>query len=303
MKNIFLELAYILIGFLFFLNAIQTFRHNKEKQIGTSLFWAILGFTFVFGNSVPYIVTGGLLIILGVLTATKQVSVGKFKAVEDSVKKQRSDKYGILVFLPSVLLAFVAFFVAFTTNLGGQVGVVIGSIVAFLVSLLLFKPSLSEVHEGTSQLTQQMGVNIFLPQLLAALGSIFATANVGMIISNGVASVVPANNRLIGVIAYVLGMVIFTIIMGNAFAAFTVITAGIGVPFVFALGGNPVLIGTMAMTAGYCGTLLTPMAANFNSMPASLLDMKNQYGIIKAQAPIALAMIVVHIVLMYTLGF
>ena len=149
----------------------------------------------------------------------------------------------------------------------------------------------------------QMGVTIILPQLLAALGIIFTKAQVGTLISTAVASVVPAENRLLGVVAYVLGMVIFTMIMGNAFAAFTVITAGIGIPFVFALGANPVVAGTLAMTAGYCGTLMTPMAANFNSMPASLLEMKDPNGVIKQQVPVALAMIVLHIALIYFMAY
>lgn len=54
-------------------------------------------------------------------------------------------------------------------------------------------------------------------------------------IASLIREIVPADSRFFGVLAYVLGMVIFTMIMGNAFAAFTVITTGIGVPFVFAL--------------------------------------------------------------------
>ncbi len=52
-------------------------------------------------------------------------------------------------------------------------------------------------------------------------------------------------------------MAIFTAIMGNAFAAFSVITAGIGLPFVFAQGGDPVICSILALTAGFCGTLVT----------------------------------------------
>ena len=48
-------------------------------------------------------------------------------------------------------------------------------------------------------------------------------------------------------------------LMGNAFAAFTVITS-IGIPFVIAQGGDPIVAGALAMTGGFCGTLLTPMA-------------------------------------------
>ena len=54
-------------------------------------------------------------------------------------------------------------------------------------------------------------------------------------------------------------MVLFTMLMGNAFA-FTVITASIGIPFVIAQGGDPIVAGALAMTGGFCGTLLTPMA-------------------------------------------
>ena len=105
------------------------------------------------------------------------------------------------------------------------------------------------------------------------------------------------------VTAYCVGMALFTAVMGNAFAAFSVITAGIGVPFVFALGANPLIASALALTAGFCGTLLTPMAANFNIVPASILDIKNQYGVIKAQAPFAVIMLIIHIILMRFLAF
>lgn len=68
-------------------------------------------------------------------------------------------------------------------------------------------------------------------------------------------------------------------------------------------GANPAIAGALAMTAGYCGTLLTPMAGNFNALPVALLEMKSEYGVIKRQAPIAIALIVVHIILMYTWAF
>ena len=92
-------------------------------------------------------------------------------------------------------------------------------------------------------------------------------------------------------------------IMGNGFAAFSVITVGIGIPFLIMQGANPIVVGAMGLTAGYCGTLLTPMAANFNIMPAALLETKNKYAVIKAQAPIAILMLVAHIILMYILAF
>ena len=85
--------------------------------------------------------------------------------------------------------------------------------------------------------------------------------------------------------------------------AFSVITVGIGIPFLIAQGADPVVVGALGLTAGYCGTLMTPMAANFNILPAALLETKNKYIVILSQLPVALVMLAVHIVLMYTLAF
>ena len=56
------------------------------------------------------------------------------------------------------------------------------------------------------------------------------------------------------------------------FAVFCCNYCGIGYPFLIAQGANPVVVGALGLTAGYCGTLMTPMAANFNIMPAALLE-------------------------------
>ena len=102
-------------------------------------------------------------------------------------------------------------------------------------------------------------------------------------------------------VVYALGMMLFTMIMGNAFAAITVMTVGIGAPFVLAYGANPVVVGMLALTCGFCGTLCTPMAANFNTVPVALLNMKKQFGVIKNQVPIAIVMIIIQIIMMIML--
>jgi uncharacterized membrane protein len=104
---------------------------------------------------------------------------------------------------------------------------------------------------------------------------------------------------VVAVIAYCLGMACFTICMGNAFAAFAVITGGIGLPLIVQLHhGNPAIMAAIGMLSGYCGTLLTPMAANFNLVPAMLLELKDKNAVIKAQVPIGLAILAANIVLM-----
>jgi uncharacterized membrane protein len=45
------------------------------------------------------------------------------------------------------------------------------------------------------------------------------------------------------------------------------------------------------------------MAANFTALPVGLLQMKDNYGVIKAQAPLALILFVTQVGLMYVLAF
>ncbi len=95
-------------------------------------------------------------------------------------------------------------------------------------------------------------------------------------------------------------LALFTMCLGNAFAAFAVITGGIGLPFIVRLhGGNPAIMAAMGMLAGYCGTLVTPMAANYNLVPALLLELEDRHAVIRAQAPIAVAIFVANLALRY----
>ena len=127
---------------------------------------------------------------------------------------------------------------------------------------------------------------------------LFTAAGVGDVISSLVSNIIPAGNVTIGIIVYAIGMAVFTMIMGNAFAAITVMTVGIGAPFVLKYGADPVVIGSLALTCGYCGTLCTPMAANFNIVPVAILEMKDKNGVIKKQVLVAVVMLVVQIVMM-----
>ena len=179
----------------------------------------------------------------------------------------------------------------------------IGALIGTVTLLFTIRRGPKTLLPESDRMIQQVSTTGILPQLLGALGTVFTAAGVGDVVSGLVQGVIPAESRFWGVLVYVLGMVLFTMVMGNAFAAFTVITLGIGVPFVFSLGADPIIAGALAMTAGFCGTLMTPMAGNFNALPVALLEMKSEFGVIKDQVPFALIMIVVHVVLMYYLPF
>ena len=132
----------------------------------------------------------------------------------------------------------------------------------------------------------------------------FAVAGVGKVVGDLAAQWVPADSLIAAVAVYCVGMAAFTMIMGNAFAAFPVLTAGVGIPLLDSTfrrrSGGSCAIG---MLAGFCGTLMTPLAANFNIVPAALLELKNRNGVILMQIPTALAMLAINTALMYVLAF
>ena len=136
------------------------------------------------------------------------------------------------------------------------------------------------------------------------LGAVFNKAGIGDLVADLLTRSLPLQHLWVAVLAYGLGMVFFTMIMGNAFAAFPVMTLGIGLPILVTQhGANPAPLAAIGMLTGYCGTLLTPMAANFNIVPAALLELKDPNAVIKAQVMTALPLIACNLILMYWLVF
>ena len=304
MNNVLLTIIYAIIGLVCISLSVFALRSNEQQaKVGTALFWSILGIIFIFGDWIPANIVGVLIIAMAVLSATKQVKVESFKTSSEQFKLDSAEKIGNKLFVPALVLAVLAFVIAQFTNLGSYNAIGLSGIGALIVMFFISKSNVKEANDESIRLLSQVGPTAILPQILAALGTLFTVTGVGDVIAGGVSQVIPEGNIWLGVIAYCVGMAVFTAVMGNAFAAFSVITAGIGVPFVFALGANPLIAGALALTAGFCGTLLTPMAANFNIVPASILELKNQYGVIKAQAPFAIIMLIIHIILMRFLAF
>ena len=303
-SNMLLEMFYIIIGIMMLNTAILTLRDKNHKaKIGTAIFWTLLGVIFVFGPYIPSVVVGGMLVVIAVLTLSKQVKPGTVKALDEKFGEKQAEKLGLKVFIPSLVIALLALGIAQFTPISGTADIGVATVIAMIVTFIITKAKPKVLVEESDRMLQSVGAVSILPQLLAALGALFTAAGVGDVISSGISSVLPQGNIFIGVAAYCIGMAVFTMIMGNAFAAFSVITVGIGIPFVFAQGANIAIAGALALTAGYCGTLLTPMAANFNIMPAALLEIEDKNSIIKHQAPVALILLAIHIALMYFLAF
>ncbi|MBP3364985.1 MAG: DUF979 domain-containing protein, partial [Pseudomonas sp.] len=178
----------------------------------------------------------------------------------------------------------------------------IGCMVALVLACILTRDTPLQGLRESRRLTEALGWTMVLPQMLAMLGLLFNDAGVGTAVAHVTTAYINMDYRLVAVMVYVLGMALFTVIMGNGFAAFPVMTGGVGVPVLVGIyDANPAVMAAIGMFSGYCGTLMTPMAANFNIVPVALLELPDKYAVIKAQMPTALMMLVVNIVLLYVL--
>lgn len=304
-STILAEFFYCIIGATFAAVGVSALKNKKaEKNITTAIFWFILAFIFIVGPYIPTWVTGLGIVGLAILTAGGLVKPAAKNIPTANETRKNANKYGFKVFIPPVVLAISAVVVAtFFSDLGANNAIGISAAIALIVSFIIFKPKFSTPFKDGIRLTDNVGTTGILPQVLAALGSLFIVAGVGNVIANGVGAIIPEGNHFIAVTIYCVGMALFTIIMGNGFAAFSVITFGIGYPFLIAQGANPIVVGALGLTAGYCGTLMSPMSANFNILPVALLEAKNKYIVIIAQLPVAIIMLIIHILLMYFLAF
>ena len=295
----FLEAIFVIIGLQFFYTAYRTSKDSsRDKKATTVGFWLILGTLFALGKVLPPKISGGLVVLIALISLVDGIKIKGIKEVDEKVQIASSKRLGGRVFLPVIVMAVLAIVIAKLIPESSSSVLGLTAIIAICYAMIMTKSSFKDMLNSSDRMVQQVGVVAILPQLLAALGAIFAAAGVGDVIAKIIGGIIPTVNPWTGAIAYVLGMVIFTMIMGNAFAAFTVITAGIGVPFVLAQGANPAIAAALAMTSGYCGTLLTPMAGNFNLLPVALLEMKDKNKIIKDQALLSIILILVHILLM-----
>ena len=180
----------------------------------------------------------------------------------------------------------------------------IGCLVALALACKLTHETPVQGIRESRRLTDALGWAVVLPQMLGMLGLVFSDAGVGKAVAHVTTSYVNMDVRFFAVLVYVVGMALFTIIMGNGFAAFPVMTGGVGVPILIGVyHGDPAVMASIGMLSGYCGTLLTPMAANYNIVPAALLDLPDKNAVIRAQVPTALALLTCNVFLLYFLMF
>jgi uncharacterized membrane protein len=313
-----LHWLYVLAGAVFAAFAVSSASDGTNpKRWGNAAFWGLLAVSFWFGDFLGDIGNGVLVLALVAIAGTHLLDKGSRESTSVEQRERLSERLGNRLFLPALVIPFTAFVGTLLFNYTPLKGaglidpksvtlVLLGAGVILALAICyawLRPPAAAPVEEGR-RLMDSIGWAAVLPQMLAALGAVFAAAGVGTTIGALAGAIIPSGSIFLAVLLYALGMALFTMIMGNAFAAFPVMAAAIGVPILIqADHGNPAVIGAVGMLAGFCGTLMTPMAANFNIVPAALLELRNQYGVIRAQVPTAIPLLIANILILYVAGF
>ena len=278
-----------------------------RRRFGNAAFWALIAASFLAGDRFGDFGNGLLVLALVALAGT-----GALRKADPGDMADDGARYGNRLFLPALIIPATALAGTFLLKDSGlidpkQVTLVslgLGVILALIALYAWLRPPpLASLEEGR-RLIDAVGWAAVLPQMLASLGAVFAVAGVGDLVGGAAGQLIPKDNLLAAVAAYALSMALFTMIMGNAFAAFPVMTAAIGLPLlIHGFGGNPAIVCAIGMLAGFSGTLMTPMAANFNIVPAALLELKDRNAVVKAQVGTALPLLACNILLIYFLAF
>lgn len=313
-----IDQLYLLTGAALLAVAGLTARdRSNPRRWSSALFWALWATIYLAGDVLPPVVSGLIVLMLAALGGLGGVSLGRHGTREPAARQASAARLGNRLFLPVLAISVLALVGSLTlkeVHLGGLlliepkhltlVSVGLGALVGLGAALWMTQERPMQALRESRRLLETMGPAVILPQMLATLGLLFTDAGVGKAVASIATHTLPVDNAWLAVAAYGLGMALFTMVMGNAFAAFPVMTAGIGIPILLGLHhGDPAVMAAIGMFCGYCGTLMTPMAANFNIIPAALLELKDKNAVIRAQWPTALLLLGVNLVLMKFLMF
>jgi uncharacterized membrane protein len=313
-----LQWAYSLAGAMFAaFSLLSALDRSNRKRFGNAAFWGLMALSLLAGSRLGDFANGLLVLGLAGLAGFGFIGRSHPPTTGEDERQAWSDRLGSRLFLPALIIPATALIGTLVYNYTplGQLGLIetkretyiflcLGALLALVVLYVWLRPpALAPLQEGR-RLIDAIGWAAVLPQMLAALGVLFAAAGVGEVIGGITRSIIPEGSIFLTVLVFGLGMALFTMIMGNAFAAFPVMAAAIGVPLLVQhYHGDPAVIGAIGMLAGFCGTLMTPMAANFNMVPAALLELKDRNAVIKAQVGTALPLLACNILLIYVLAF
>lgn len=318
-----MQVIFYLIGFILCTIAWFSWRDvSNPKRFTTALFWFLFSIGFVFGDAMLAVlgkvwthrIMGTVVFTLALLAGFNLLGSGKASS-DHASKVAAAQRLANRLFLPAVAIPILTVLFTLTASYWQIKGLHLFDPKNMTLACLALACLLSVLYAGkvtggnaweavkeSRHLVDAIGWALILPLMLAMLGGVFVAAKTGESIQHLVTLLIDPSNRTALIIVYCVGMALFTMIMGNAFAAFPVMAAGIALPFLIQQHhANPAPLMALGMLSGYCGTLMTPMAANFNIVPAALLELKDKYQLIRYQVPTALAVLLCNIILMIVL--
>jgi uncharacterized membrane protein len=313
-----LEHVYWLTGLMMAGVAIVNWRdRSNARRFNNTAFWGVYAITFLAGSHLSDLANGFLVIAMVLVASIRGLGQGTKESATREEREEGARRWGNRLFVPALAIPLVTvagtFLFGRITIYGTPVvdvkqvtliSLAIATVLALALGMIMLRPPLLAPIKEARRLLDAVGWAAVLPQMLAALGALFAIAGVGNVVSGLAQRWIPLDNPFAVVTTYAIGTAVFTMIMGNAFAAFPVMTAGIGLPLiVHKFGGDPTVMAAIGMLSGFCGTLMTPMAANFNIVPTALLELPDEYAVIKVQIPTALMLLGANILLMNFLVF
>jgi uncharacterized membrane protein len=292
--------------------ALSLFDRTNRKRLGNAAFWGLVAVSFFFGDRLGDLGNGILVLCLVALAGFGALGRGNPPTTSPEERADSSDRRGNRLFLPALIIPATALLGTLFLKDSGWLDPKQATLVSLGAGVLLAlaicyawlrPPLLAPLQEGR-RLMDSVGWAAVLPQMLAALGAVFALAGVGEVVGGVAGGILPEGSLFAAVAVYALGMAVFTMIMGNAFAAFPVMTGAIGLPILIRhFHGDPAAVCAIGMLAGFCGTLMTPMAANFNIVPAALLDLSDRNAVVKAQVGTAIPLLLCNLLLIWWLAF
>jgi len=309
---------YYLVGFILAVTAVMTVTdRSNPKRYSSALFWGVYAVVFLVGERLPPVWVGAGVIAMALIAGLGGVGAGKHPARTETAYQTSAKRLGNKLFLPALAIPVITVIGTLLSKqlfIGGValidpknatlVSLGMGCVLSLGLACWLTRESPAQGIRESRRLTDALGWALVLPQMLGMLGLVFSDAGVGKAVAYVTTSYINMDIRFVAVLVYVLGMALFTIIMGNGFAAFPVMTGGVGVPILVGVyHGDPAVMAAVGMLSGYCGTLLTPMAANFNIVPAALLELPDKNAVIRAQVPTALALLTANVFLLNFLMF
>lgn len=316
--TIMLEHFYILLGLMLAVIALLSLRdkHNPRRY-SSALFWGLYALIYLAGEQFDPAVAGAVMVLMALIAGFGGVSMGKHGALPEQQRRASAQRLGNKLFIPALTIPVVTMLGSTLfkdAGIGGAffldqknltlVSLGCGAVLALAAACALTRATPMQGMRESRRLVDAMGWAVVLPHMLAVLGLLFSEAGVGKAVAHIATSTIDLDSRFVAVAVFCIGMALFTIIMGNGFAAFPVMAGGVGIPVLVGVyDANPALMAAIGMFSAYCGTLMTPMAANFNIVPAALLALPDKYAVIKAQIPTALPLLGANILLLYFLMY